>query len=168
MFVREKHMRGKTYFALVESVRVKLSGRVRQRVIASLGTCPTLEAAIAEAEQEIAWCAEHVEEWNEQRRAVGPWRKYCSGHGWFPYRDLVMQTERRGERAKARLARLLAVTEKLRKRKKRDPQFHALFQKFFRGVTSQRSTPPERDSTARSATIPRTGAPARDTTAHRK
>lgn len=51
MFVRSKVVKGRTYYQLVETSRDKETGRVRQRVLASLGTQPTIEGAFRAAEE---------------------------------------------------------------------------------------------------------------------
>src|SRR3954453_17299308 len=51
MFVRRKVAKGNTYYAVVQSYRD--GTKVRHRSVAALGTCPTVEDAVAAAEREI-------------------------------------------------------------------------------------------------------------------
>lgn len=51
-FIRQKVSRGRAAFYVVESVRV--DGKPRQKVLAYLGPCDTIEGAIAHWESELA------------------------------------------------------------------------------------------------------------------
>lgn len=67
-FTRRKQVGGTTYYSLVESVRE--NGRVRQRVIVSLGQCATLDAAIDVETYELAFWRNRAE-WNRKRGTNG-------------------------------------------------------------------------------------------------
>jgi hypothetical protein len=64
VFIREKVAKGQVYYQVVRSDRV--DGRVRQTVLASLGTSPTIAEAVDQARRTLARCR------RERRRYAGP------------------------------------------------------------------------------------------------
>jgi hypothetical protein len=69
-FIRHKQVNGTTYYSLVESVRE--NGRVRQRVIVSLGQCATIDEAI-DVETNVLAFWQHYAKWGREHRTNGRW-----------------------------------------------------------------------------------------------
>jgi hypothetical protein len=69
-FIRRKQVNGTTYYSLVESVRE--NGRVRQRVIVSVGQCATIDEAIEVETNELAFW-QHYAKWGREHRTNGRW-----------------------------------------------------------------------------------------------
>jgi hypothetical protein len=53
MFIRKKIVNGGIYYAVVENQRTN-DGRVKQRVVVSLGDCSTIEAALTRYRESLA------------------------------------------------------------------------------------------------------------------
>ncbi len=68
MFIRQKVSRGRASFYLVESRRE--GGKVRQRVLAYLGPCDTLEGAITHWETEAARMAQRSKRYQDDAAEV--------------------------------------------------------------------------------------------------
>jgi hypothetical protein len=80
VFIRRKVVRGVTYYAVVENQRPRgesrkgwrtaRDGKVKQRTVVSLGRCSTIEAALAEARDWLAFYQERVE-WGRKEHRSG-------------------------------------------------------------------------------------------------
>lgn len=74
-FVRRKRSRGREAYYLVENRRE--NGHVRQRVVAYLGSCATVDEAIVfwseDAERRRKYAATKVERWPEMARRQNAW-----------------------------------------------------------------------------------------------
>ncbi len=69
-FIRSKQVNGATYYSLVESFRQ--NGKVRQRVIVSLGQCATIDEAI-EVDTDALGFFQHYAKWGREHRTNGRW-----------------------------------------------------------------------------------------------
>ncbi len=115
-FVRAKVKGGQRYYELVENHRV--DGKVRQTMIAYLGSHPTLPIAIAATEEEVARLlreikriSERAEEAREEAREA---REYPEYSRWYEAQALrfeqwAAEDTRQLEKARLRLDRFREV-----------------------------------------------------------
>jgi hypothetical protein len=96
VFIRAKVSKGNVYYQVVRSDRV--DGLVRQTVLASLGTCPTIAEAIDQARRTLARCR------RERRRYAGPVESFSR---------TVLARVRRLDGAIAGIAERVEVLERL-------------------------------------------------------
>src|SRR5688572_30899641 len=102
-FVREKKVKGQTYFQLVDSKRV--NGKPRQRVIMHLGKEPTVDAALENWPKEIKYLrrrakkhGDHYEDLTEEQKN----QRYFMDK----FRDIAEGAEMQADALQARLNKL--------------------------------------------------------------
>jgi hypothetical protein len=98
-FIRRREVNGATYYSLVESRRE--SGKVRQRVIASLGQSRTIDDA-------IDVCRGWVSQYRHNAELRGGRQLFDNGNGRYCVLVCGADAARRADKLEAKLALLLS------------------------------------------------------------
>ena len=98
MFVRYKTLRGKKYYQLVRNYREW--GKHRQEVLDHLGTCDSLEAAIAESQRKLDAHTEWASHWWEKAGKIKA--RVLDLYGWELGNKVPSEEEARAKVKKLR------------------------------------------------------------------